>query len=55
VSEEQKLEVADMPKLSAEELLLLQRNADQFRHYINKKSKRLKLQAKPQGSITSEE
>jgi hypothetical protein len=32
--------------LSAEEVLLLKRNADQFRHYINKKAKRLKLAAK---------
>jgi hypothetical protein len=32
--------------LSPEELLLLKRNADQFRHYINKKAKRLKLEAK---------
>ena len=32
--------------LSAEELLLLKRNADQFRHYINRKAKRLKLEAK---------
>jgi hypothetical protein len=55
MSEEPKLEVADMPKLSAEELLLLQRNADQFRHYINKKSKRLKHQAGLESSITSEE
>jgi hypothetical protein len=52
---EPKLEVAEMPKLTGEELLLLQRNADQFRHYINKKSKRLKLQALSQGSITSKE
>jgi len=34
--------------LSAEELLLLNRNADQFRHYINKKAKRLKLEAAKQ-------
>jgi hypothetical protein len=52
---EPKMEVVDMPKLSAEELLLLQRNPDQFRHYINKKSKRLKLQAEAQGSITPKE
>ena len=40
--------------LSAEELLLLDRNADQFRHYINKKAKRLKREAQQKASITSE-
>ena len=40
--------------LSAEELLLLNRNADQFRHYINKKAKRLKREAQQKASITSE-
>jgi hypothetical protein len=40
--------------LNAEELLLLSRNADQFRHYINKKAKRLKREAKQKTSITSE-
>jgi hypothetical protein len=40
--------------LSAEELLLLNRNADQFRHYINKKAKRLKREAEQKASITSE-
>lgn len=43
----------ELPKLSDEELLLLNRNADQFRHYINKKAKRLKKEAKARGiSIT---
>ena len=40
--------------LNAEELLLLNRNADQFRHYINKKAKRLKREAELKASITSE-
>jgi hypothetical protein len=40
--------------LSADELLLLNRNADQFRHYINKKAKRLKREAQQKASITSE-
>lgn len=52
---EAKLEVTDMPKLTDEELLLMRTNADQFRHYINKKSKRLRQSAKPQGSITPKE
>lgn len=45
-------------QLSSEELLLLNRNADQFRHYINKKAKRLKLEVaakKREGSITEKE
>lgn len=40
--------------LSGDELLLLNRNADQFRHYINKKAKRLKREAQQKASITSE-
>jgi hypothetical protein len=45
---------AALAALNAEELLLLNRNADQFRHYINKKAKRLKREAQQKASITSE-
>lgn len=53
-----------LSSLSADELFLLNWNshdpkkaqgaADQFRHYINKKAKRLKREAKLKSSITSE-
>jgi hypothetical protein len=49
---------AAVATLSGEELLLLNRNADQFRHYINKKAKRLKLEARAksrEGSIEEKE